>query len=127
MRSCKDCPPGSRRPATPPGPRCTTHHRERRKAVAARNHARRVANAYGLADYDRLLEAQGGRCAICQRANGATKRLAVDHDHATGEVRGALCSPCNRMIGHLRDNPAAFERAAAYLVDPPARQLRARL
>jgi hypothetical protein len=82
-----------------------------------------VCAVYGLGpgDYERIYAAQGGRCAICRRATGATKKLAVDHDHATGEVRGLLCSSCNRAIGHLRDDPEAFMRAQIYLVDPPAR------
>ncbi|WP_424923390.1 endonuclease VII domain-containing protein [Actinocrispum wychmicini] len=67
---------------------------------------------------------QGGRCAICQRATGRGKRLAVDHNHATGEVRGLLCKPCNRdVLGHLRDDVSAFERAIVYLTDPPARRM----
>jgi hypothetical protein len=39
----------------------------------------------------------------------------LDHDHATGVVRGMLCFPCNAAIGHLRDDPQVVRRAAAYL------------
>jgi hypothetical protein len=71
-----------------------------------------------------LYEAQGGRCYICQRATGARRRLAVDHNHATGEVRGLLCKPCNRdVLGHLRDNTEALQRAIDYLTNPPARRV----
>lgn len=86
---------------------------------------------YGLAegDYQRLYEAQGGRCAICQRATGKTKRLAVDHDHACcpGKtscglcVRGLLCGPCNQTIGRLP--MGSLERALAYLTNPPAHRV----
>ena len=48
-------------------------------------------------DYARLLEAQGGGCAICG-ATPKTRRLHVDHDHATGMVRGLLCHRCNRAL-----------------------------
>nr|WP_279494490.1 endonuclease VII domain-containing protein [Actinocrispum wychmicini] len=78
---------------------------------------------YGITaeQYAALYTLQGGRCAICRRATGRGKRLAVDHNHATGEVRGLLCKPCNRdVLGHLRDDVSAFERAIAYLTDPPA-------
>lgn len=82
-----------------------------------------VAKTYGikLGDYARLYAAQGGKCYICQRATGKARRLAVDHDHVTGLVRGLLCKPCNRMLGHARDDSMMFRRAAGYLERPPAR------
>jgi hypothetical protein len=123
---CIDCPPGSRRPSSPPGPRCATHHRKRTRAAKLAAHSRRVEAIYGITgeQYAALLSYQGGRCAICQRATGASKRLAVDHDHATGKVRGLLCGRCNRdVLGHLRDDPAALRRAADYLEKPPADQV----
>jgi len=114
---CKDCAPETHRPTPHPGPRCTTHHRAFRKAQKARNHERMVKKTYGLAagEYDRRYSEQGGVCAICQRATGKTKRLAVDHDHETGAVRGLLCGPCNKMVGYFRNSPEAFRRAAYYL------------
>lgn len=114
------------RPAPYPGPRCGTCHRAKvkaQKAAAAENRNQRV---YGLApgEYDRIKEHQGGVCALCLRANGASKRLAVDHDHRTGEARGLLCGPCNRgVLGHAHDDPEFFRRCIAYLEDPPAKQL----
>lgn len=55
-------------------------------------HAAAVEATYGIteAQYQRLLAIQGGRCAICQRVP-RNRRLAVDHDHITGEPRGLLC------------------------------------
>jgi hypothetical protein len=49
------------------------------------------------AEYERLLAAQGGGCAICDHPP-RTRRLHVDHDHKTGEVRGLLCHRCNRLL-----------------------------
>ena len=49
------------------------------------------------AEYDRLLSAQGGGCAICGNPP-KTRRLHVDHDHKTGRVRGLLCHRCNRAL-----------------------------
>lgn len=49
------------------------------------------------AEYTALLTVQGGGCAICN-AKPKTRRLHVDHDHATGEVRGLLCHRCNRAL-----------------------------
>ena len=72
--------------------------------------------------YRLLLEFQGGRCWGCRRATGRIKRLAVDHNHRTGEVRMLLCSTCNNIVGHFRDNPEALIRLGLALIDPPSRQ-----
>lgn len=127
VKRCRDCPPGTRRKAPHPGPRCATHHRERQRARRDAAHARHIEETYGITSeqYWDIYEAQGGRCYICQRAKGTgRKRLAVDHDHETGEVRGLLCKPCNRdVLGHLRDSPDALRRAIEYLSNPPAREV----
>ena len=125
-RSCKDCTAEgvtTQRPAPHPGPRCHTHHRAARKRAQANAHARMVQKTYGLTgeQYQALYELQGRVCAICRRATGKVKRLAVDHDHRTGEPRGLLCGPCNVMIG--RYGPEGFVRALEYLHNPPARRM----
>lgn len=76
-----------------------------------------MRDVYGLADgdYQKIYEFQGGRCFLCRRATGASRRLSVDHDHKTGKVRGLLCRPCNDVVGLLRDDPEAFERGMNYL------------
>lgn len=58
-----------------------------------------------------MLDAQGGWCAIC-RAAPATH---IDHDHATGQVRGVLCPQCNIGIGCLKESIANLEAAIRYL------------
>jgi hypothetical protein len=130
VKPCKDCaseaggaPLIRPRPAPHPGPRCTTHHRIAVAAAKARAHDRHVAKTYGLAPgaYELLHAYQGGRCAICQKATGKARRLAVDHDHQTGEVRGLLCKPCNYVLLG-RYGADALARAIAYLADPPARR-----
>lgn len=128
-KQCKDCLAEgvtTKRPAPHPGPRCTTHDRMVKRERKNRNHDRSVQATYGLApgDYERLYQAQGGRCAVTGcRATGKVKKLAVDHDHNTGEVRGLLCGPHNRTIGFNFDNPEAFRSLANYLEDPPARRV----
>ena len=93
------------------------------------SHRARVEKVYGIeaADYDRLFELQGGRCFICQRRS-PSRRLAVDHDHESGEVRGLLCPDpdrgCNHAIlGNIKDLAMA-RRIVEYLEDPPMERLR---
>jgi hypothetical protein len=78
-----------------------------------------IKSNYGLtrAQYDSLLILQNGVCAICRRGpeGSGKKRLTVDHDHRTGEVRGLLCNHCNVALGNLRDDPLVTRAAAAYL------------
>jgi Recombination endonuclease VII len=85
---------------------------------------RHVLRTYGVTPdmHAALAEYQGGRCWGCRRATGASKALAVDHDHRTGEVRMLLCSTCNRLIGHFRDDPVALVRLGLALVEPPSRR-----
>jgi len=78
----------------------------------------RFRNAYGitLEQYNEIREAQSGRCAICKRHESELKRaLHVDHDHATGKVRGLLCEDCNVALGRFRDDAAALFNAFTYL------------
>jgi hypothetical protein len=80
-----------------------------------------------------MYKAQLGRCFICQVRKGinpedpkarGTMRLGWDHNHATGAVRGLLCTKgewsCNRIVGRFRDNPEAWRRGYQYLTQPPA-------
>lgn len=96
-----------------------------RPCASRASHASRTKATYGLdpAEYERLLEAQGSVCAICEQAP-RSKRLAVDHDHGTGEVRGLLCSRCNHdLLGALHDSADLAWRALCYLTVPPARSI----
>jgi hypothetical protein len=88
----------------------------------------RALDVYGVTPerYRTLYEAQKGRCWICRTAKGinpldpkgaGSRRLGIDHNHATGQVRGLLCTggdkTCNRIIGWL--NATQLRRAAEYL------------
>jgi hypothetical protein len=97
---------------------CFIARRRERKRGARLAH---VARTYGLdADqYAGLLQLQQGRCAGCRRRVGVVKAGAVDHDHATGRVRGILCSTCNRFLGHIQDQPETLFRLGLYLISPP--------
>lgn len=80
------------------------------------------AKKYGITEdqYHAMLDRQDGMCAICgttsNRYGDETERhFAVDHDHATGEVRGLLCQTCNRMIGLANDSVEMLRKAMEYL------------
>jgi hypothetical protein len=81
-------------------------------------------NRYGITvkEYNTMLAKQGGVCAICKekessisRWHSKTIRLAVDHNHTTGVVRGVLCNRCNRGIGYLNDDITILRAAIEYL------------
>lgn len=94
--------------------------RERRLAVPKEE---RLLNSqlrqYGIkkAEYDEMLLSQAGVCAICHQPTNHKKhkRLSVDHDHATGKVRGLLCHTCNVGLGAFKDDVARLTAAIAYL------------
>ena len=71
-----------------------------------------------IAQYDQMLQAQGGVCAICHQPEMVerNRHLAVDHDHRTGRIRGLLCLRCNRGLGLFLDLPERLRAAASYLV-----------
>ena len=64
-----------------------------------------------IADYDRLVTEQDGKCVICKKAG----RLVVDHNHRTGEVRGLLCPSCNTLLGLAQDSATHLWEAMRYL------------
>jgi hypothetical protein len=72
---------------------------------------------YGITldDYERMLEAQGGVCFICKKPRPEDRTLHVDHDHATGEIRGLLCFRCNNALGDFDDDYELLQNAADYL------------
>lgn len=70
-------------------------------------------STFGLTrdEYVALVERHAGRCGVC----GIEARLSVDHNHKTGRVRGLLCTQCNFMIGHGKDDSEVLRKAAVYL------------
>lgn len=72
--------------------------------------------------YDELFSKQEGLCAICGQPETArhnrsrkVQKLAVDHCHTTGRIRGLLCQDCNRGLGKFRDDPQRLQKAIDYL------------
>ena len=79
---------------------------------------RYLLKTYGisLSQYEELLKKQGDACAVCLRGKEVfPKNLAVDHNHVSGEIRGLLCTYCNRYrVGRHRD-PSLLRRIADYI------------
>jgi hypothetical protein len=81
-----------------------------------------IKNKYGITldQYNQMLEAQNGVCAICENRefeseNGKIRVLSIDHNHLTGKNRGLLCGKCNRMIGLSNDDNNVLISAINYL------------
>jgi hypothetical protein len=62
-----------------------------------------------------LVKAQGGKCPGCLRHLAGLERNSIDHNHATGKVRGFLCHKCNAGMGILADDASILRRLADYL------------
>lgn len=108
-------------------PECLRCKRARESTPEARKakRVRELERLYGLSveDYEHMNKVQGGACRICRqperRVNtfGERRPLAVDHDHATGAIRGLLCADCNKALGLFGDKPSRLWRAWLYLDD----------
>src|SRR5713226_4689258 len=63
-----------------------------------------------VADKAAMVAAAGGKCAICIKVLVSRKDSHLDHDHATGKIRGILCGACNRRLGWYEHNQAAVNQ-----------------
>lgn len=69
-----------------------------------------------LADYDKMLEEQGGKCKICgTETPRGMGRFYVDHCHRTKKIRGLLCHNCNILLGNAKDGIKILTSAIQYL------------
>lgn len=76
----------------------------------------RASYGIDLAAYNQMKDDQGGVCAICEKPDTSKKqKLHVDHNHATGHVRGLLCHNCNVGLGAFRDSEPSLLKAIDYL------------
>lgn len=100
---------------------CSKPCNEQHRKATGRAREQHLQRQYGISaqEYDRLLEEQGGGCAICGKGPEAQTRyrtyLHVDHCHATGKVRGLLCDEHNLLLGRWGDTTALLRRALEYL------------
>jgi hypothetical protein len=94
------------------------HHRATQLA-RLREGAGPVWRDHGLApeDYPALVAQQGGKCAACGEKPGRRRRLHVDHNPLTGQVRGLVCQPCRLVLASAREVVARLAACAAYLAE----------
>lgn len=81
------------------------------------NRASNLRVKFGMTtdEYDAMLASQNGVCALCEGINRDGRRLAVDHDPPTGEIRALLCGECNQSLGKMKESPALLRKAAEYI------------
>lgn len=92
--------------------------RERnREYLLAQKRNAHLLKKYGMShdDYLVMLARQNNVCAICKTPPRNKRRLAVDHDHNTQQIRGLLCEDCNRGLGLFRDDTMRLFNAVEYL------------
>ena len=100
---------------------CLACHRESGRRAYAKSATPQwkynLRERYGLTiqEYEDLFRVQAGRCAICRDIPEGGRRLCVDHNHATGEIRGLLCDSCNIGLSKYRDDPKILDAAIAYI------------
>jgi hypothetical protein len=89
------------------------YHSRCTRCAARANREDHLLRTYGLtvAEADALLTSQAGLCAICE----AAPAVHIDHDHASGVVRGMLSFRCNAALGQFDDEPDRLRRAADYI------------
>lgn len=118
-KRCQTCRSNSSRYSKTPARKAVRNARQATSGYRQYQREYHLRNEYGLtvADYDAILARQKGRCKICGGGpNGRQKdRFHVDHDHATGKVRGLLCYRCNKMVGLAGDSAETLMKAASYL------------
>lgn len=102
---------------------CKSCHRTRPSQNYEGNKDAKLKREFGisLTDYNAMLEAQNGVCAICDRPEKFSTKgkgsmaMAVDHCHKTDKIRGLLCLKCNRAIGLFEDSTDSLQKAIDYL------------
>ena len=96
---------------------CKKREQDRRWRDRAPHYMRQYLYGVTPEQFEQMLEQQGGTCAICATDQWDSKGRgpSVDHDHATGKVRGLLCASCNNGLGRFRDDTALLRAAVKYL------------
>jgi Recombination endonuclease VII len=107
--------------ANPERVRAVQRKRRMRPNSKLADRASHLKRKYGmtLKQYEEMLEAQEGGCAICGRPPRPDVALHIDHEHTSGRIRGLLCFSCNAALGYFGDDGDRLVSAAAYLGPAP--------
>lgn len=104
--------------------RCTTcrknHHQKVKHLIPKQTKEQKrkyLIKSYGLSvlEFNKMLESQENKCAICKSENWGRPSPNIDHCHNSLKVRGLLCNNCNRALGLFKDNIEVLENARKYL------------
>lgn len=97
--------------------RSRDYHNANRQKRIKQNREWQLNKKYNITElqYEQMHQRQDGRCRICN-SKETYKRLAVDHSHKTGKVRGLLCEDCNLGLGKFKDDIALLKIAIQYLI-----------
>ena len=125
--------PKTRKPFDPPRSKKTEEEwriarceavRRHREKLGPRGNYRQQRNKFlkrvfniSLDEYESMLIAQSGRCAICGMPDRPSRALSVDHNHSTGKIRALLCHLCNVMLGSAKESEETLMKAISYLRD----------
>lgn len=120
MAHCKDCDKKYRRK---PKIKQKINEYQKKRYHKSEKHRRGIINSrmkarYGitLAQFDKMVETQGGVCAVCGLPETiVARRLSIDHNHKTGKVRALLCDRCNVFLGRAGDDIDLLMRGVYYL------------
>lgn len=92
------------------------HRNKEQRQKESRNYTMLRKFGIGVKEYNQMFARQQGCCAICgQHQEELSMRLAIDHNHETGDVRSLLCGECNLGLGKFKDKPELLRQAAQYL------------
>ena len=84
-----------------------SRNRYRKDPRGARDKILRLLYGVSLKRHERAK-----KCFLCKRTG---TRLCADHNHKTGKYRGALCNPCNLMLGRIEKMYKILNRIKQYL------------
>lgn len=117
---CPDC--GAERDG--PTLRCEKCRKEKNESTRRHRHLhdrdnedRRMRRRFGMSleEYEEMSSHQDGKCLVCGGVNSDGAKLAIDHCHVSGRIRGLLCRKCNVALGLLGENPDTIQKLKEYL------------